>query len=84
MHLNTEFQLLELHYTVAINMLYSKKPDNLLVKEILGPLKDLFVGVKHVRLLQRSLEKYFLLIVCFISGYCRDVQKDVLVVLAYV
>lgn len=63
-------------------MLYSK--DNLLVKEILGPLKDLFVGVKHVRLLQRSLERYFLLIVRFMSGYFRDIQKDVLVVLAYI
>lgn len=48
-------------------MLCSRNPDNLLAREIIGPLEDFFYGVKLIRLLQRSSESYFLIVVCFMS-----------------
>ena len=59
-------------------MLCARKPGNLLAKEIIGSLENFSYAVKHIRLRERRSERYFLIIVCFMSGYCKEIQKDFL------
>ena len=62
-------------------MLCARKPGNLLAKEIIGSLENFSYAVKHIRLRERRSERYFLIIVCFMSGYRKEIQKDFFVII---